>query len=353
MRRYSKDPWGHKNMTAIRQAWKLSYEQEEQLWELQRRLADVNHFKNEPDTVLKFMMAPTGFNAAEGLFRKMLAWRKENNVDTILQDYRPPQKLIEHAHSTILYGADKDGDPIFVERGGALDAIGILEEYGREEMIRTGIFIRELHSRGAWIDEFEKRKGGKMKAVTVVYDLKGLSSKHMNRKVLDLFGEMMKITQDYYPGPFKRMIIIRSPAIFPYVWAIAKNCIRKTARDKMIFPSCKTYLKVLDQYIDRHVLPECIVEGGEGSPAYGLPNLLGDDAPNPWWSAPSTPMARHKNAVFGFSSAASASTMDETDTISLTSDEGSIGSVSVAGSAIMKGHWREEIDGGSQVFTSA
>ena len=114
------------------------------------------------------------------------------------------------------------------------------------------------------------------------------------------------------------MIIIRSPSVFPYVWAIAKNCIRKTARDKMIFPSSKAYLKVLDQYIDRHVLPECIAEGGCGSPAYGLPNLLGDDSPNPWWRASANPVKKTKKVSFGdsrFSSTLSASTMDETDAL--------------------------------------
>ena len=350
LRQYSKDPWGPENMREIRRAWELTDEQEEQLWELQRRLSDVDHFKNEPETILKFMVAPTGFDAAEGLFRTMLEWRLENNVDTLLQDYRPPPKLIENAHATILRGADKDGDPIFVERGGALDAAAVLEEYGREEALKCGIWIRELHTRGAWIDEFEQKKGMKIKGVTVVYDLKGLSSKHLNRKVLDLFGELMKITQNFYPGPIKRMIIIRSPSIFPYVWAIAKNCIRKSARDKMVFPSCKTYLKVLDQYIDRHVLPECIAEGGCGAAAYGLPNLIGDDSPNPWWSSPTSKMNK---VAFGSTEIyqVSALSLDETEEGSLTSsDDCSVSSVSVSGSAIVKGHWEDRIGGGSQIF---
>ena len=111
-----------------------------------------------------------------------------------------------------------------------------------------------------------------------------------------------------------------------------------------------------DQYIDRHVLPECIAEGGYGSPAYGLPNLLGDDSPNPWWRASANPVKKTKKVSFGdsrFSSTLSASTMDETDAISLSSDDGSIGSVSVTGSAILKGHWTDQLDGENQIFTSA
>jgi len=353
LRKYPKDPWGEANMREIRRAWDLSPEQEENLMDLKQRLSDIDHFKNEPETVLKFMIAPTGFHAAEGLFRKMIAWRLKNNVDTILQDFRPPQAVLESVHATILDGADKDGDVIFCERGGAMDAGKILRDLGKEQAIKCGIWIRELHTRGAWVDDFEKRKGSKIKAVTVVYDLKGLSSKHLNPKVLDLFGELMHLTMDYYPGPFKRIIVCRAPSLFPYVWAIVKNFLRKSARDKMIFPSGKSYLSVLDQYIDRHVLPECIAEGGCGGSAVGLPNIIGDNSPNPWWDAhsPLPTGSSDRRKANKTSSLDGRSELTETDECSMTSEEGSTGGVFVSSSPIVKGYWEERINGGRRIYT--
>jgi len=203
LRSYNKDPWGTENMAIVRSSWKLTAEAEAKLWDLQRRLSDIDHFKNEPETVLRFQVAPQGYEHAESGFRKMLEWRKENHVDTILQDYRPPQDLLDNAVCTMLAGADKDGDPIYVERGGAVDVGALLKVYGHKELVKCSIWVRELITRGAWLDEFEKQQGRRIKGVTVLYDLKGLSSKHMSPKVLSLFHDVMMIASDYYPAPIK------------------------------------------------------------------------------------------------------------------------------------------------------
>lgn len=94
-------------------------------------------------------------------------------------------------------------DPIYVERGGATDAGALIKKYGPEELVKFAIWTRELHTRGAWIDRFEKIQGRRIRGVTVVYDLKGLCSKHLNKKVLDLFGAIMKVSHANYPGPIK------------------------------------------------------------------------------------------------------------------------------------------------------
>ena len=110
LRTYSKNPWSQENVQQFIEAWKLTPEQIEKLWRLQQKLVDVDHWKNEPETVLRFMFAPHGYDAAEENFRKMVQWRLENNVDTILQDYKPPKKLLENAAAAMLHGWDKEGD---------------------------------------------------------------------------------------------------------------------------------------------------------------------------------------------------------------------------------------------------
>jgi CRAL/TRIO domain len=203
LRTSSKDPWGQANVQQFIDSWSLTPEQVDKMWALQRRLVDVDHFKNEPECILRFMFAPTGCDAAESCWRKMVQWRLDNNIDTLLRDYQPPQDLLDHATCAILEGLDREGDPIYVERGGATDVTHLLKTYGRDELIQFAIWTRELHTRGAWIEAYEKRQGRRIKGVTVVYDLKGMSTKHLNPKVLDLFGEIMKFSQAYYPGPIK------------------------------------------------------------------------------------------------------------------------------------------------------
>ena len=132
------------------------------------------------------------------------------------------------------------------------------------------IYTPELNTRGAWIKDYERRQGHKIRDVTVVYDLKGLNAGHLKPTVLEFFGEVQKMNQEKYPGPLKRMIIIRAPSIFRYVWLVARNFFPQSSREKMIFAG-KNYLKELEKYIELDVLPPCIYEHGKGKPAPGLP----------------------------------------------------------------------------------
>jgi CRAL/TRIO domain len=183
LRTYSKDPWHPKQVQQFIDSWRLTPEQVEKLWKLQRKLKDVHHWKNEPEHVLRYMFAPHGYDAAEANFRKMVQWRLDNNIDTILEDYKPPRQLLESAVAGILHGFDRDGDPIYVERGGAFDT-SLLKKLGHDELLKYAIWTRELHTRGEWLDRFERLQARRMRAITVIYDLKGNSTKHLNPKVL-------------------------------------------------------------------------------------------------------------------------------------------------------------------------
>lgn len=350
IRSYPKDPWKLEIVQEFIDSWKLTDEQVEKLWKLQRKLVDLDHWKNEPETVLRFMFAPTGYDAAEKCLRDMVQWRLDNNVDTILQDYTPPKKLLDNAAAAMLHGFDRDGDPIYVERGGATMPGDLLKEFGQEELIKYAIWTRELHTRGAWIERFERLQSRRIRYVTVVYDLKGLCTAHMNRKVLDLFGEIMNISQTQYPGPFKRIIIIRAPSIFRYIWAVAKHFFRQSARDKMVFAN-KNYLDVLDTYIDRSVLPPSIAPGGRGKVAMGMPPLIGDVDLEKDHSTNGRFQKRKIALDASYGSFPGAASIGDSDDGSASSDEFSNLDVSVSGSALLKGHWRESRTG-SEVFTS-
>lgn len=144
---------------------------------------------------------------------------------------------------------------------------------------------------------------------------------------------------------FQRMIIIRAPSIFRYVWAVAKHFFRQSARNKMIFAS-KNYVEVLDNYIDRHVLPPSIAPGGYGQVAIGQPPLIGDV------SLDKEALQLSKKALdTSYWSLPCTVALGESDDDSASSNELSPFDVSVSGSTLMTGHWKES-GGGSQVFSS-
>ena len=68
------------------------------------------------------------------------------------------------------------------------------------------------------------------------------------------------------------MIIIRAPAIFRYVWAIAKNFFDPWAVAKMTFTGPDDAEEKLSRFMDLEVLPPCVSpKYGKGKAAEGMP----------------------------------------------------------------------------------
>jgi CRAL/TRIO domain len=333
------DPWRYEEVQALVDAWSLTEEEVANLRDLQSRLSDIKHWKNEPSTVVKFLVGPWGYKAAESKFRKMMEWRELNNVDEILETYVPPPALLQNTPNTVLDDYDRDGDPIFVEAAGVID-FDLLKLFGREEVMKCAIWGRELYTRGAWLDAFEQRQGRPIKAVTVVYDLKGLSSKHLDPVALSIFRDVVKLAKENYPTKVKRVIIIRAPPVFCMIWNVAKHFFRQSLRDKMVFAG-KNYLEVLNKHIDLNVLPACIYPGGLGRPATGLPGMVGCPAKKgsrkreEGWLTSSTSTTR--------TTSTSSFLLDDSDT----SDDGRLMSrrshVGVLTTRLSKGMWTDNV----------
>jgi hypothetical protein len=116
----------------------------------------------------------------------------------------------------------------------------------------------------------------------------------------------------------------------------------------MVFAG-KDYVKVLDQFIDREVLPQSIVPGGRGRVALGMPPLIGD-AESDSYQATSLPQKTVADyAVFG--RAPSTASLGESENASASSTEISLFDGSVLIQTLVKGHWMES-EKGSLVFAS-
>jgi len=157
---------------------------------------------------------------------------------------------------------------------------------------------------------------------------------------------------------YQRVIVIQAVPIFRYIWAAVKHIFRESIRRKIVFAG-KDYVDAMDQYIDRKVLPACIAEGGCGPAAFGMPNIVGDDYPNPWWGKISSSKrmggAKSLDSPYQNSANSSSTSLAESDDVSTSSSDGSSSQksdVSITGSALGKGHWEEVFGGnGSRIIT--
>jgi len=264
--------WSDENMDRVTKLWELSAKEICQLQALHDRIIDVDHWKNDPFEVVRFLRTyPNDVSRVEKKFRNMVQWRIDNGIDTIFRDWTPPQELMDYSPATILKGTDCDGDPIYLERTGALDATGLLKKFGRETVVKHAIWLREQDE---WLDEYEKENNRLLKTMTIVLDLKGLNLiQHCNPDVLKAYDKIMDIDDNYYPHTEKRIIIIRAPGIFCFVWNIVKNFIGDSKKNKIVLTGTKNYLKSLSKYMDLNILPTEInpKSGNDSAAAKGMP----------------------------------------------------------------------------------
>jgi len=330
------DFWSEENINTVIELWNLSPEMQHRLRDLKDRVADIDHFKNDPHILVRYLHGPWGHKEAENMFRKMVEWRKQHKIDSILDEYAPPPILLEAVPSSILQDYDREGDPVYVERGGAVDGVGLLKLFGKEEIVKAAIWSRERNSNGIWINDYERRTGRHPKGITIIYDLKGLSSKQLNAMSIDYFKDVMKLTKEYFPSPIKRMIIIRCPKIFSIAWGIVKHIFPAPARAKMIFLG-NDYLDEVNKYVDINILPSCIYENGSGNVGVGMMQSLDGVE-----KLPETIDARQLT----YPSPATSTT--ETDLESVCSEESFRSSV-VTGKVLLRGFWKKRMDGNVEV----
>jgi len=265
--------WSSSQVDKTVQLWDLNLKERAELERMGRRLKDIDHRKNKPSEVIRFLrVRPGNVNAAETMFRNMIAWRMENKVDTIVRDYQPPKELLDYFPGAMIEKFDKDGDVIYVGRDGSVDALGLLKHYGHDEMIRFAIWFQEKVETTQWFKEYELKHGHPIKCETMINDVSG-QKMHllMNRGLRRMYGEMLRLDQDYYPEKKKRIIVIGVPNAFMMAWNAIKIFFDDSMVEKMVFANSRNAQKVLSKYVDLEVLPEFIAPGiGKGKQIEGM-----------------------------------------------------------------------------------
>ena len=259
-----RERWATDQVEECSALWNLTDEEKGKLWQLREHIEDVDSWKNEPFEVVRFLKEfKFHLKTTEQKFRASIQWRLENNADTILEDYQPPA-LFNFFPMAVIEGADYDGDPVYIERSGVADSLDLLKRFGRDEMIKQAIWGRELMSRGPWQNDWPHHNG-RIRNFTAILDLKGLNRSHLSPSLVPVGQEVTRLVQDNYPGSGKKILIIRAPYFFRFVWSIFKHFVDPHVKDLMEIATEKESEEVLAKYMDLRILPKEIVPGeGKG-----------------------------------------------------------------------------------------
>eukprot|EP00960_Hanusia_phi_P031383 749267-Hanusia_phi.AAC.1 len=104
-----------------------------------------------------------------------------------------------------------------------------------DEILRWWHFHLESGLLGALVGA--RHYGSVLRGSVVIFDLLGLSSRHMNTHVLRLLHQLFEIGQKKYPESLSKVFVLNSPSLFYGIWRIIKPVLNERTRNKIVICS--------------------------------------------------------------------------------------------------------------------
>uniref|UniRef100_A0A8D2J875 SEC14 like lipid binding 5 n=1 Tax=Varanus komodoensis TaxID=61221 RepID=A0A8D2J875_VARKO len=236
--------------------------QESCLIRLRQWLQETHKGKIPKDEhILRFLRARDfNIDKAREMLCQSLMWRKQYQVDYILQTWRPPS-LLEEYYTGGWHYQDKDGRPLYILRLGQMDTKGLVKALGEESLLRHVLSINEEGQKRC--EENTNLFGRPIMSWTCLVDLEGLNMRHLWRPGVKALLRTIEVVEDNYPETLGRLLIVRAPRVFPVLWTLVSPFINENTRQKFLIYSGNNYQGPggLVDYLDKDVIPDFL--GGE------------------------------------------------------------------------------------------
>lgn len=203
------------------------------------------------------------------MLRTSLEWRRENRVDYILDEFKPPEVLVKYFPCAPI-GKDKLGNPLFLYRYGNMDCKGLFSSVTKEDYMKNIILFNENCVRLG-----DQEHSSSLVQSTAIYDMEGLSMGHITHKQnVEVSIEGTQIFDANYPELMKRLFIINAPWIVSVGYRILRPLVNEKTANKVIIYSHdqEEWKKALLEEIDADQLPACY--GGTLTDPDGNPNCI-------------------------------------------------------------------------------
>uniref|UniRef100_A0A8C5CAK5 SEC14 like lipid binding 1 n=1 Tax=Gadus morhua TaxID=8049 RepID=A0A8C5CAK5_GADMO len=244
--------------------------QESCLIRLRKWLQETHKGKIPKDQhILRFLRARDfNMDKAREVLCQSLTWRKQHQVDYLLETWTSPQVLHDY-YTGDWHHHDRDGRPLYVLRLGQMDTKGLVRALGEESLLRHVLSINEEGLRRC--EENTKVFGRPISCWTCLVDLEGLNMRHLWRPGVKALLRIIEVVEANYPETLGRLLILRAPRVFPVLWTLVSPFIDENTRKKFLIYAGNDYQGpggLLD-YIDKDIIPdflggECMCEVPEG-----------------------------------------------------------------------------------------
>ncbi|XP_060945680.1 SEC14-like protein 1 [Limanda limanda] len=244
--------------------------QESCLIRLRKSLQESHKGKIPKDEhILRFLRARDfNIDKARELLCQSLTWRKQHQVDYLLETWSSPQVLQDY-YTGDWHHHDRDGRPLYILRLGQMDTKGLVRALGEESLLRHVLSINEEGLRRC--EENTKVFGRPISCWTCLVDLEGLNMRHLWRPGVKALLRIIEVVEANYPETLGRLLILRAPRVFPVLWTLVSPFIDENTRKKFLIYAGNDYQGPggLVDYIDKEIIPdflggECMCEVPEG-----------------------------------------------------------------------------------------
>ena len=189
------------------------------------------------------------------MLENFFEFREKENIEEIKNTPFHVFEPLREAHERGLYGVDKTGRPILIERLGFSDAKVLLDK--KYDSMRTHYFLQMMEAFFFIVlpvcSMHSKKRIGQL---FVIYDMKKVDVKKMfDKDFQKLVKFLIGIIQDYYPEMLGKLFMINSNFMVMAAWRIVKPWLDKKTRNKIEIHS-GVPLDKLAEFVDKENLPE-------------------------------------------------------------------------------------------------
>lgn len=214
------------------------------------------------------------------MWQDMLQWRKENRVDSILQDFTFQEfEEVQCCYPRGYHGVDKQGRPLYIERLGNIDLNKLWSVTTMERYLRY--HVQECEK--AFLEKFPACSVASKRHIDctiTILDVHGLNLMAFTKAARELVMSMQRIGADNYPEMLHKMFIVNAGSGFRLVWNTVKSFLDPRTVSKIHVIGSKFQSELLG-VIDASQLPDFL--GGSCSCPNGGGCLVSGKGP---WSDP-------------------------------------------------------------------
>lgn len=190
-------------------------------------------------------------------------WRMANNVDTILDKPIAKEAILKKVSPhKYCHGVDRDGNPIYVEKLGKINAQALLANVTEDELCAS--HIRGLETLMRTCEEQTAKLGRPIETFTVIMDLADIGMSH--RTIINYFRKTSDIDAKYYPARVKRVFLVNSGWFVPAFVGILKTFMPADFVDRFQTVSGDPFAALSESIDPMHIPAEyggsCKCEGG-------------------------------------------------------------------------------------------